>query len=235
MAPSTGQNGKTMIELISIHIAKTGGRSFYEILKHEYGNKVDPRTRRNEYFPDKDYSNPLITRIPDHVSVIHGHLFYEHVREIHQKHGSKVITWLREPVERVISNYFFLMRAIREAPETHPQRNKRDYTLLEYANDSLQNKMAKYLRGISLENLFFFGFQEGYDQGLNELAKLLSWEKPILKICINKGPEAFDDRGYPTRKEDITPGMRKEIARLNEEDHELYREALVLKSKTRGH
>ena len=220
-----------MVELISIHIAKTGGRSFYEVLRNEYGQKLDNRTRRFEYFPGKDYSNKLINRIPDHVSVIHGHLFYAHVKEIHQKHQARIITWLRDPVDRVISNYFYLMRAIREAPGTHLQKN---HTLLEYARHSIQNKMSKYLEGISLKELFFIGFQENYDEGLQELATLLSWKKPVLKIRVNKGPENLDDKDYPTRRKDITPAMKEEIASLNKEDMILYEEALKLKKSGLG-
>ncbi|MBU2649752.1 MAG: sulfotransferase family 2 domain-containing protein [Bacteroidetes bacterium] len=211
-----------MIELISIHIAKTGGRSFYEILKNEYGDKLDPRTRRIEYFPGRDFSKNLLESIPPHVTVIHGHLFYEHVREIHRRYDARIVTWLRDPVERVISNYFFLMRAIREAPETHPQRRKAAYTLMEYAHDSIPDKMSKYLRGIHLQELFFIGFQENYEQDLEQLTELLSWKKPLIKPRINTGPEGTEEEDYPTRRKDITGEMREQIREMNAGDVQLY-------------
>ena len=137
-----------MIDLISIHIAKTGGRSFYEILRNEYGEALDTRSRRVDYFPGKDYNNVLIDRIPDKVRVLHGHLHYKHVKDIHQKYRPKIITWLREPVDRVISNYFYMISRVREVGEKHSHYSKHDHTLLEYAKDSVPNKMSKCLKGL---------------------------------------------------------------------------------------
>ncbi len=218
-----------MIELISIHIAKTGGRSFYEILKNEYGDKVDPRYKRIHYYPDKDYTNKLIHRIPQQVTVIHGHLLYEHVREIHLKYHPKVIAWMREPVERVISNYYFLMKRIREDKRDHPQKRKINYSLLEYARDSIMDKATHYLEGIDLEELFFIGFLETFDQDLKLLGKMLEWKKPVPSIHINDSSNFETNTLCPTKRHEITEEIRQEIRELNLKDVKLYEKAKALK------
>ncbi len=216
-----------MIDLISIHIAKTGGRSFYEILKNQYADTLDTRFKRNHYFPDNDYTNELINRIPETVKVIHGHLLYDHVKQIHTRYQSKIITWFRDPVDRVISNYYFLMLKLREDPN-HNQVHKYDYSLLDYANDSIHNKMSGYLSGIELEDLFFFGFLEDFDRGIDILAKKLNWSKTVVGVHLNKSMNHQQFKDIPTSLEYITNEMRKEIARLNNKDIELYNRAKII-------
>lgn len=218
-----------MVDIISIHIAKTGGRSFFEILKNEYGNVLDPRTKRTDFFPDKDYSNPLIDRIPEEVSVMHGHLHYKHIKDIHQHYNPKIIAWLREPVDRIISNYYYMIGRVNEIGESHPQYRKRNHTLLEYAHDSVANKMSKCLDGISLEKLYFFGMQESFDEDIVQLSQMLGWKKGIPAVHINTG-DSFDVyETAPTKKSEITQAMRNEIAALNEKDILLYEKAKALK------
>lgn len=219
-----------MVELISIHIAKTGGQSFYEILKNEYGDKLDIRSKRSDYFPGKNYENPLILRIPDHVCILHGHLHYKHIAEIHRKHHSKIIAWLREPVDRVISNYYYMIGRVNEIGDEHPQYAKRNHSLVEYAHDSVPNKMTKCLKGIDLEELFFFGFQESFDEDVKVLGKLLNWNKPIPQVHINTASSMNSWENAPTPKSCITIEMKEEIAKINEIDIQLYKRAKSLKS-----
>ena len=216
-----------MIDLISIHIAKTGGRSFFEILKNEYGDTLDPRYKRRHYFPKKNYDNELIDRIPENVKVLHGHLLYKHVKDIHSTHKSKVITWFRDPVDRVISNYYFLMLRLREDPN-HKQIRKCNYSLMDYANDSIQNKMSRYLSGIELEDLFFFGFLEDFERGVDILAKRLNWRNKVEEVHINTSVKHQQYKDILTSPEDITIQMRREIAKLNNNDVELFKRAKII-------
>lgn len=218
-----------MIEIISIHIAKTGGRSFYEILWNEYGEALDRRTRRVDYFPGKDYEQKLADRIPASIRVIHGHLHYKHVKEIHQRDNSRVIAWLREPVDRVISNYYYMISRVNEVGEQHSHYRKKDHTLLEYAYDSVPNKMSKCLSGIDLEELFFFGFQESFSEDVNTLARMLAWEKEIPAVHINIGKAENLNEQAATKWDDIDAGIREEIAYINSEDVLLYKKATNLK------
>ena len=224
------RNGVVMIDLISIHIAKTGGRSFYEILKNQYAEVLDKRYKRVHYFPDNNYQNKLIYRIPNNVKVIHGHLLFEHIEEIYRKYNSKIITWFRDPVERVISNYYFLMLKVRE-DNNHPHYKKRNYTLLEYANESIRNKMSGYLNGIELEELFFFGFLEDFNTGLKILSSKLEWKKPIEKTHINKSKTNVLLHDVSTKEETITEDMKNIIRELNQDDVALYEKAKILYKK----
>lgn len=219
-----------MIELISIHIAKTGGRSFYEILKNEYGEKLDTRTRRVDYFPGKDYSNALINSIPKNIGVLHGHLHYKHIKDIHLQHNPKIITWLREPVDRVISNYYYMISRVNEVGKKHSHYSKHRHTIIEYAKDSVPNKMSKCLRGISLEELFFFGFQESFDEDVRTLAKKLDWSEEIPNIRLNTGNSYDSYETAPTKKSDIDQSIMDEIAWINRDDIKLYEEAKKLKN-----
>lgn len=219
-----------MIELISIHIAKTGGRSFYEILKNEYGDALDPRTRRVDYFPGKDYNNALINRIPENINVLHGHLHYKHIKEIHLQDRPKIISWLREPVDRVISNYYYMISRVNEVGEKHSHYSKHGHSLIEYAKDSVPNKMSKCLRGISLEELFFFGFQESFDEDVRILAKKLEWSEEIPDIRLNTANSYDSHEIAPTKKSDIDQSIRDEIAWINKDDIRLYEEAKKLKT-----
>jgi hypothetical protein len=221
-----------MLELISIHIAKTGGQSLYAILKNEYGDALDPRTRRTEYFPDKDYSQPLADRIPGHIKVIHGHLHYIHVEEIHRKYKPRIITWFRNPVDRVISNYYYMIARSKQDGEKYPQYSKRNHSLVEYARDSIPNKMSKYLRGIDPEEFFFIGFQEHFKDDIKTLSAMLNWSHEIPDIKYNTAESTDAWAIAPTRKDDITADMREEIELLNKADMELYERVKSLRLRS---
>lgn len=219
-----------MIEVISLHIPKTAGKSFYKVLQHVYGEKLDKRTRRKDYFPHKVNIKMLINTIPDAVSVMHGHLLYRHVMNIKQIHGSKVITWLRDPVDRVISNYYFLMQSIRKnSSKEHQHQDKVDYTLLDYASEeSVRNRMTKYLEGIELEDLFFIGFLEYFNEDLLTLSKMLDWKVAIPNVHENSGSSYRKNLTCATKT--VTAEMRDEIRELNRSDVLLYEKALDLRS-----
>ena len=99
-----------MIELISLHIPKTGGRSLRRVLKNVYGDTLDLRQEIHDFYPDVKTSPPLEDDFPDHTRAIHAHLSIRHFMPIIQAHNPKVITWIREPVERMISNYYFFIK-----------------------------------------------------------------------------------------------------------------------------
>ncbi|MEA3476692.1 MAG: sulfotransferase family 2 domain-containing protein [Bacteroidota bacterium] len=189
-----------MLELISIHIPKTGGRSFHEILRNVYGQGLDKKTK-----------------------AIHGHLTIAKVKGIIEEEHPKVITWVRDPVDRVISNYYFFMKRIREGKTTEKQRKKIDYSLPEYAGQvKRRNRMTEILHGIPLEDFYFIGLMERFEEDIIELASKIGWPKIDSIPHINDSTSFKLNNDCKTQYNDIDENMRQEIAKLNELDIKLF-------------
>ena len=142
-----------------LHIPKTAGTSFRNILKGVYGSKGVARLdiRRNIELNSKVLTG---SKIKPGIKVIHGHFSYRRFNERFEiAEGTPVITWLREPAERVVSNYYYLDKILRkELNEEKKDLNilaKMEKTLLEYAStEANRNRMSKFLDGINLEEFF---------------------------------------------------------------------------------
>ena len=175
-----------MIEVISLHIPKTGGRSLHGIYKQIYGNALDLRNERDQFYPDKEFLMPLNLEFPEHIRGIHAHLTVEQVRPIIEKYNPKVITWLRDPVERVISNYYFFMKRIRSGRAPERQLRKKDVTLLEYARKPRKtNRISEFLKGMELEDFFFIGLLERYEEAIAVLKNVLNRDPTYLNSRLN--------------------------------------------------
>ena len=211
-----------MLELVSIHIPKTAGRTFYELLSQVYGPALDERQSRKDFLPDV-LQRHLDDNIPGDIRVIHGHLTVVQIAKVREKFNPKVVTWIRNPVDRVISNYYFFMKRIREGKVAQKQMKKRDYSLIQYAGQpSRLNRMTEILKGMDLKEFFFIGIFEQFDRDMQELASRLAW--PDIKSIPRINDSSFFKRNNDckTQFEDINEDMRAEIARLNQKDMTLY-------------
>ncbi len=217
-----------MIKIVSLHIAKTAGTTFYNILQDQYPTTVDPRTKRKDFFPEGKERKLTAADFGPSAEVVHAHLRYWHIAELHREYKPFLITWLRHPVERVISNYYFMLRAVHQT-KNHPHEHKRYYTLMEYAYDSIPDKMCHYLEGISPEEIDFIGFQERFSEDIQVLAALLGWASIPVLPRLNIFEPQQGQVHYPTPPDTISTAIREEIARINACDMQLYHDALRLK------
>jgi hypothetical protein len=167
-----------MIEIISIHIPKTAGRTFRDILYQVYGTEQFAYFHRTNYTDLKNLSRKeqFLQQLSPNQKIIHGHFRFPEIQHIYQKNNCKLITWLREPVERVISNYCFFKRRILENPNDENLQKRKHETLMEYAKlEECRNLMCQFLQGVELEHFFFIGFVESYDEDIQKLSKMLNW------------------------------------------------------------
>lgn len=216
-----------MVELIHLHIHKTGGHSIYKTYKSVYGKGLGIPYNRGKLFRNNPNNTSLLSIIPGHIRVLYGHLEYKHVRELVEKYNPKIITWLRDPVERVISNYYFDLRKHFEGKRPNYSN---ETSLIDYSRKkSNRNLMSTFLDGINPEELFFIGTIENYDADVATLAKMLNWKK------YRTGFHENDNRKYKNnprcKTKTVTQEMRDEISALNREDENLYRRALELREK----
>ena len=212
-----------MIELISIHIPKTGGTSFYQILQQVYGNSVSKPYKRRDYLEAIEKFGYLEMAIHENVKILHGHFYYKELKKLHVDYHAKVVCWLRDPVERVISNYLFF-----KAGFQNPNRNFRVYqknkhrkneTLLEYAQkEENRNRITSFLEGIALEDLFFIGFLSKFEEDIQHLGNRLGWPKvkpkQLNQTMSHKKQQFIEDKH-----------IYHQLVRLNAQDIELYEAA----------
>lgn len=220
-----------VLRLISIHIPKTAGTSFRNTLCGVYGQESVIRldigldreeTRINEHI----YTERTL---PPGVEVVHGHFALPALMErFAPEPSTPVITWLRDPVDRVVSNYFYLARRLaeelREEEEGLNILSKLQRSLLEYAQqEQARNRMSKFLREMPLEKFRFVGFVEDYDNDLARLAARLEWpEYPVFQ--------------HNKTERDTSMLSTEELGMIREwnlEDVALYENALRMKE--RGH
>ena len=216
---------KNNVELVSLHIPKTCGTSFRNTLKAVYGNKAVKRLDINNNLLKIDEKIYVKSSLKSNVKVIHGHFKFNSVFEkIELLETTPVIVWLRDPVERVISNYFYLKKIIQE--KIKPSDNDGNLgdrmlkSLTEYAEvKQNRNRISKFLTGANLEDLFFIGIVENYENDLAKLSELLNWKKyPILK------------HNQTSKIKPIVSMEEKALIRsLNENDIKLYNTALKIK------
>ncbi len=218
---------KHQLQLVSIHIPKTAGTSFRNTLREVYGEDhvvrlditlEEEKIRLNE----KDWNGP---RLSKDIQVAHGHFSPSLFQKYFRENEANYITWLRHPVERVISNYYYLVKRLKEELEEERKGlnilSKLQRSLEEYASAPLnQNRISKFLSGRALEDFAFVGIQEHYQADLQRLAQLLEW------------PTAPHFRHNVTGKRyEVSTDLRKQIASYNEADMILYEKGLELREK----
>lgn len=215
-----GGSSNIVPELISVHIPKTAGTSFRLILEEEYGKdmvcRLDMPLGGSKIEVNRRIWKDAPT--PPEYKVLHGHFSPKLLNERFDiDQDIPMITWLRDPVERVISNYYYLSQRLHE--ELDEKRKglnilkKMEKSLLEYADNEIsRNRMTKFLDGAKIEDFAFIGIVENFKEDLVRLASVLEWNSvPYVKVNVTK-------KEKPVVSDDI----RRQIKEWNMADVALY-------------
>jgi len=223
-------------QIFFLHIPKTAGTSLMGILE----NQVNP----GEFF---SFPDGLETVQPDTITIaqkariVRGHRMYDFQRYFTRR--PYVITMLRNPYDRVISNFAHLKRnnperLLKLARMTNPERGDEPITLEDFINaPSMQNRLIQFLTGfngalkqpftehlalakVHLEYLAFFGLKERFDDSIKLLAYTFSWSPIKLEERLNAAPA--------DSKPDFTPELAALFEKTNGLDMEFYQYAVAL-------
>jgi hypothetical protein len=206
------------LKLISIHIPKTAGTSFYHILQQVYGPELSVSFKRRDIVPLLRKGELTKRDLSPSIQVIHGHFYYQEIARLHRATDAKVICWLREPVDRLLSNYHFFKAGLLD-PERNPvqfakNKHRIGETILEFARlPENQNRMHSFLAGLPLDDLFFCGFLGNFAADVNRLGNLLDWP-PVRIEKLNQNSTI--------KRPDIDSGLRVQLEKLNQKDIKLY-------------
>ncbi len=230
----------TGVEIISVHIPKTAGTTFKKVLQQVYSEE--------EIFFDYPHRGPqrnrMLKKEKPNIKIIHGH-FPGNKYDLKFPEAKKII-WLRNPIERLISHYFFwkswqvLINSdatdgsaeseLSGCGEENTPRKEDVLTVIEFAERSeMQNLLAaNFLKNQKLTDFYFAGIQEYFKEDLVQLTKSFKWQPYNLEFT-NKNPYP---EYYSLFKEILgNQEIVDQITELNREDVEIYQEALSLREK----
>ncbi|MEG4445336.1 DUF4214 domain-containing protein [Microcoleus sp. AT9_B5] len=211
------------LEIMSYHIPKTAGTTFFIALTQVYGlDKIAG-------FLDESLAVSAGVD-PQTIKVIHGHV---PSRKYFRPAQVKEIIWLRDPILRLISLYFFWKSLPRtEDDSLHNYVQEKNLDLVEFAKiPQLRNEMSQYVGGRNLTDFYFVGIQGFFKDDLTNLAEMLNW--PEISITYENTNK---HKGYNSLVKSILydSHIMNELIHLNREDLELYQTALHLRAKRKG-
>ncbi|NEP40311.1 MAG: sulfotransferase family protein, partial [Okeania sp. SIO2H7] len=216
-------------KVISIHVPKTAGTTFKQVLKQIYNLE--------EIFFDYPnrgrLRNKMLINPKPEVKVIHGH--FPSSKYDYKFPEFRKIIWLRDPIKRLISLYFFwkTWQILLESDEQNLSPVKEsNLTFIEFAEKpEMQNVIkSKFVQEQKLTEFDFVGIQEFFPEDLHELKLILNW--PDYKLeTQNTNPYP----GYKSLLEEVLSNQEivDKISTINDEDIELYREAVSLRETWR--
>ena len=221
------------VELISVHVPKSAGTTFSHILARQYGVGLYMDYGHEPIHPALAKKDPEIWRreqaekaalLPAPTRVIHGHFWAGKYDQIFP--GAKKITWLREPVQRLISHYFYF-KSHPDLPHPINHRlHEQNLSLLDFARlPALQNVLTRrWLRDTPLSAFDFVGVQEHFAADLAALQRDLGWNPVEI---TRENPTLHEE--YERARADAAAFA--ELEELNRADLELYRAALALRPR----
>ncbi len=232
------------VELVSVHIPKTAGGSFLGVLQSVYGVEcvryedtdrildplavynLDPVRWARQAEEDRRRTAP-------EVKVIHGHFPASKYRRSFP--SARRIVWLRDPVARLVSHYFFWRSTPPEVSghTLHAYMRDRDLDLLGFARlPMMRNILTRaFLEDAVFSDFDFVGIQEHFAEELADLGKLLGWPRtPQVWENRNRAPD------YEGERERILsdPETVRPLTELNRDDMDLYCAALRLRRERLG-
>ena len=218
---------RTNIEIISIHVPRTAGTAFKDVIRQVYSSE--------EIFFDYPHKgrirNRMLTKQKPEVKIIHGHF---PAPKYNQKFpGAKKIIWLRNPIKRLVSLYFFWKSwQILLANDQEYLGNSKDTNLsfIEFAEKPEMQNLIKlnFLQNEQLKDFYFVGIQEFFSEDLYELKVMLDWSEYELEA-----PNTNPYLEYKLLIKEVLSNQEivGKISAINHEDIEIYQEALSLREQ----
>ncbi len=220
--------------VISVHIPKTGGSSFYRLLHNIFND---------EYYADYDdipiigkNSAPTIIERDKHcyvkvdgserlVNCVHGHFSavkYDSVCDETLK-----LVWLRDPLQRAISHFNYWCRLPNPDHPVYQRVAAQGMNFEGFARDpAIQNLQRVFIGECDIDDFDFVGITEWYEAGIELLGKILGISGEMPEISeTNVNPA----RRYPRAAYNVSDETYEWFRDLHERDY-----ALVASARNRA-
>ncbi len=223
--------------IVSLHLPKTAGSSFLATLERSFGAALLPD------YADIPMNTPLYERNKSAlqnclsnaenafqgIKCIHGHFLPLKYLLLSDKRHVTFVTWLRNPVERLLSHYHYWQRTFNPetAPPLHRKFMEEKWSLERFClGPEVRNMYFQFLYGFPLEYFSFIGITEFYD---DDFAFFVShfMDSSLEPERLNVGKSAAE--AYK-----ISESLRNDVEQYHSKDMELYRRALEMRLRRRS-
>lgn len=195
-----GSEHKLRSRIVSVHFPKAAGSSLKEQFVHLLGDLVYLDYARGPLAAD----DSGISDFPEGKVLVHGH--FPAAR--YASSLATMITFLREPVDNLISIYFFWRAFAKPTNALHARFLAERPSLPAFARyPKIQRLMSQtYFGNVDLRRFSFVGFHETRDADMLRLSSLL--ELPLdPSLHLNKTKE-FADRDIVSQDRSVTDALK---------------------------
>lgn len=227
------QRGVSLV-LISVHLPKAAGTSFGAALEAYFGESLlrdygdmpinTPPYDRNKAALQRSIENAE-AELPG-VKCIHGHFLPVKYLLLSRRQNTDFVTWLRHPVERAVSHFYFWQRSFdpTTSPPLHRRVMEERWSLERFClGPELRNLYSQFLFGFPLEYFAFIGISEFYNHDFE------FFTRAYLGASIE--PSKLNVGNAAGRNYEISDTLRSDISRFHSEDMNLYQRALAIRDQ----
>lgn len=222
------QENKNFPKFVSVHIPKTGGRTFINTILFKVFGKRNVLNENLDmpnvikYFINKEYKFVHnIPKNPEKFIVVSGHFKPSKYSFLKRPY----ITWIRNPVTRTISKYYSLVSSYNKYKNIWNKKEKEDHAWFKYFHEGIDliefselfDNYMSYFFDIELDNYIFIGVLEKYYESLRKFGFVFNLKIPYTQEKMNvRGP-------YNVNKD-----IKKKLIKNHEKDFEVYYNAMKI-------
>lgn len=200
-----------MAFIVSLHIPKTAGTSLFMAFRNHFGSRLYNYNHNPELLAQAGAA-----AIRAQFDVVHGHInladFVGHLD------GATMITFLRDPVQRVVSSYLYHTRP-QTTGELADKVRGENMTLQDFAGmPSQQDLQYRMTRHVPLDRFDYIGLSERLDTSWDQISAVLGFE------IRQEKPENINPAKAVQDRYDLPAATADFIRDLNPRDIALYQQ-----------
>ncbi|HEY6942007.1 hypothetical protein [Dokdonella sp.] len=214
--------------LISVHVPKTAGTAFRAQLQRHFGDRLyldyaDRPLAPGHLWRRLAHPTPTAAHLAG-FACVHGHFVADKYDRLGAR--ARLVTWLRDPVQRVASHYHYWKRVPDPRNPDCRRLLREDLDIEAFAAlPRMRDVATRFLGGYRPADFFFLGLVEEMAESQRRLYRLTGIE--WVDEAGNRNDEATG--GY-----ELSAAARARIAALNANDARLYDEARALFERCRS-
>lgn len=188
------------------------------------GNLLQQVYGSDQIFLDYPWTTPASPiELQNDFKVIHGHFSASKYKDFPSH--IKRIAWLRNPIDRLLSHYFYWKQlpVSNQSGDLHRYVIENQLSLLDFAKlPAIRNHVTQWYINIPLSEFYFVGIHEFLAEDWTQLSCLLGF--PNLEVARQNSNRSAEYRSF--KKSTEYRNTILELMELNSEDIEMYQSIL---------